>query len=126
MSLKVDIESKNGGLYVIKLEGKLDTQTHQSCEDRLNPILSGAKALMFDLAKLDYISSMGLRLLLRVRKAAQKTGASFVMTNLQPQIAKVFEIANALPEVPIFSSIAEADRYLDAMQRKELEKQGRA
>ncbi len=126
MSLKVELETKPGGLYAVKLDGRLDSQTHQQCEDQLNPILSKARILLFDLARLEYISSMGLRLMLRVRKAMEKKGGSVLMTHLQPQIAKVFEIANALPEVPIFASMAEADAYLDAMQRKELEKQGRA
>ncbi|HBA83596.1 MAG TPA: anti-sigma factor antagonist [Verrucomicrobia bacterium] len=122
MSLKIEIETRQGGLYIVKLEGKLDTQTYKSCEDRLNALLGKAKVLMFDLAKLDYISSMGLRTILRIRKAMQTAGGNVMMSNVQPQIAKVFEIANALPDVPIFSSTKEADDYFDAMQRKVLEK----
>jgi anti-sigma B factor antagonist len=125
MTLKVEIITKQGGLYIIKLAGNLDSQTSKYCEDQLNPILGTAQVLIFDLDKLNYISSMGLRLILRVRKAIKNAGGSVMMTNVQPQIAKVFEIANALPDVPIFSSVAEADNYLDAMQRKELEKRGR-
>ena len=40
--------------------------------------------------------------------------------NLKPQIKKVFEIINALPELNVFRSIEELDAYLDKMQKKEM------
>ena len=78
---------------------------------------------MLDMAGLKYISSMGLRSILHTRKAIENAKGSVLMLNLQPQIAKVFEIANALPNVPVFTSTAEADRYLDAIQRKTIDPQ---
>jgi hypothetical protein len=45
----------------------------------------------------------------------------FLMVNLQPQIKKVFDIAQALPGEAVFSSVEEADEYFDAMQKKALE-----
>ena len=40
--------------------------------------------------------------------------------NMQPQIEKVFDIANALPAQSIFTSTEEADNYLDSMQKRVL------
>jgi hypothetical protein len=40
--------------------------------------------------------------------------------NVQPQIQKVFDIAAALPAEAIFKSVAEADAYLDMMQKRVL------
>ncbi|MBW1768561.1 MAG: hypothetical protein JRJ65_16145 [Deltaproteobacteria bacterium] len=48
---------------------------------------------------------------------------SFGMINLKPQIRKVFDIINALPEITVFKNVEEADRYLDIMQKREIEKQ---
>jgi hypothetical protein len=42
------------------------------------------------------------------------------MVNVQPQIKKVFDIAAALPPETVFASVAEADAYLDMMQKKVL------
>jgi len=42
------------------------------------------------------------------------------MVNVQPQIKKVFDIAAALPTETVFASVAEADAYLDMMQKKVL------
>ena len=38
---------------------------------------------------------------------------------MQAPVAKVFEIAQALPSVSIFRNVQELDDYLDYIQRKE-------
>jgi len=124
MALNVSVENREAGSYVLALDGRLDANTCLSFEEKINPILiSRTKALVLDLSKLSYISSAGVRVILKTRKAMAANRATFIMTNLQPQIRKVFEIVNALPDTPIFESVEEADRYLDAMQRDEIEKQ---
>ena len=124
MSFNVQVESKTEGVYFITMEGRLDTETYPLAERKLMPLASGpARVMLFNLAKLEYISSMGLRTILKVRKAIEAKKGTLVMTNVQPQIQKVFEIANALPAQSIFASVEEADHYLDRMQSLELEKQ---
>ena len=81
-------------------------------------IVPDTKVLVFDLAKLNYISSMGVRVLLMTSKAMTAQGGKCLLTNLQPAIATVISIANALPRESVFESVEEADRYLDLMQRR--------
>jgi len=124
MSLNIYIDKRDDGYYAIKLDGRLDTNTFEDCESKIQPILNkNPQVLMFDMTNLAYISSMGLRTMLKTRKVLEAKGGRIIMINLQPQIAKVFEIAQALPEVNIFASVEEADHYFDVMQKKELEKQ---
>lgn len=66
----------------------------------------------------DYINSMGIRVLVKAKKAMKKGGGKIMFINLQPQIQKVFEILNALPSLKVFANIQELDSYLDAMQAK--------
>ena len=73
--------------------------------------------LVLDLANLDYISSAGIRVVLKTRQALKKTHAKLRLMNLQPQIQKVFDIVNVLPPRQIFASLEEFDTYLDSMQR---------
>ena len=40
------------------------------------------------------------------------------LTNLQPQIRKVFDIIHALPSLNVFESVDELDRYLASIQCK--------
>jgi anti-sigma B factor antagonist len=122
MSLSVKVEERAPGYYTVYLDGKLDTETYSICENIIGPLLEEpVDGLLLDMSKLSYISSMGIRVIFKVRKVIETAGGSVMMANLQPQIAKVIEIANALPKTRVFASIDEADRYFDAIQRRETE-----
>ena len=116
--LEIKVESQANGHARVFLKGRLDTQTYAQCEQRLQPLLTAdTRVLVLDLAELDYLSSMGLRVLMKTNKALAAYGGKFFITRLQPPIRVVIDIANALPSQNIFASVEEADRYLDLMQR---------
>lgn len=117
--LEIAVEHQGEGRVRLVLKGRLDTQTYAECEQRVDPLLtSSTKVLVFDLAQLDYLSSMGLRVLMKTNKAMASLGGKLLLTRLQPPIRAVIDIANALPAQNIFASVEEADRYFDAMQRR--------
>ena len=124
MTLKTAIRSRGPDGYEVALSGRLDSETVRACSEVLADLVSKPfRLLLFDMRDLSFISSMGLRLMLNVRKQVEARGGTVVMTRLQPQIAKVFEIAQVLPKVSIFESEEEADRYFAAMQRQVLDAQ---
>ena len=54
------------GRCIVSLGGRLDTVTSPACEEKFRDLVSeGHLAVVVDLATLDYISSTGLRVLLR-------------------------------------------------------------
>jgi anti-anti-sigma factor len=117
--LEIAVENQPEGRVRVALTGRLDTQTYAQCEERLQPLLGAAtRVLLFDMAGLDYISSMGLRVLMKTANTLATHGGKCVVTRLRPPIRKVIEIANALPQETVFASVEEADRYLDLMQRR--------
>ena len=75
-------------------------------------------ALLFDLGGLDYISSAGIRSLVKARKALESRGGGVAVARLQPAVRKVFDIVKALPSADIFADDAEFDAYLDRMQQR--------
>jgi len=81
-------------------------------------LASSTKVLTFDLKRLDYISSMGLRVIVGAMKAIAKQKGRVVVRNAQPPIAKVLDIAGLIPG-DIAESERSADIFLDAIQRKE-------
>jgi anti-anti-sigma factor len=127
MSLKVTSWEKtsNGkgtGLFVVSSEGSLDTNTYHILEEEVDRVLDDSPNWMvFDLEKLDYISSMGVRVIVKAKKFFKKREGTVTLLNPQPQIRKVFEIIKALPSEQIFESVEELDRYLDNIQKKALE-----
>ena len=67
---------------------------------------------------LDYISSMGVRVIIKTQKKMKSLSGSSKLMNLKPQVEKVFEIINALPSDQVFSNEQEMDEYLDKIQKK--------
>jgi anti-anti-sigma factor len=119
MQLTVTVTERTPGTFTFLPEGSIDSNTSGLLENRLDAILEGfARTLIFDMEKVNYISSAGIRVVFKAQKAMKQRDGQFLMTNLQPQVKKVFEIINALPTLNVFSSIKELDRYLDLMQKK--------
>ena len=65
----------SGNQLTIALEGRLDTTTAPELESELKMSLDNVNSLIFDLDKLDYISSAGLRVLLSAQKIMSKKGS---------------------------------------------------
>jgi anti-sigma B factor antagonist len=120
MSLTVSSSEKMPRVFVLYPVGSLDSNTYGVLEKKVEYLIreGQAKLITLDLAGVDYISSMGVRVVLKAQKELKQRGGSLTMMNLQPQIKKVFEIINALPSMQIFSSIQELDHYLTEMQRQ--------
>ena len=122
MSLIMKIENKTPGCHVVKFIGRLDGTTCTDCEEKINSLLIPAtKDILFDMTNLDFISSMGLRIVIRTRQFIEGNGGSVHMIKMQPQIEKVFKIANMLNGIMLFASIKEADDYFETMEKKVLD-----
>ncbi|HSJ10380.1 MAG TPA: STAS domain-containing protein [Longimicrobiales bacterium] len=118
LTIRMKHADDRADVVVVSLDGRLDTATAPDLERELDPVLEGStREVIFDLEKLTFVSSAGLRIFGKVRKhlRARDGGTSFV--HMQPQIAEVFEIVKALPGMSVFTSVAELDRYLAARQR---------
>ena len=121
MSLTVRTSKKTKSVFVIAPVGSINSDTYDILEKETRQVLKKSpQQIILDMAGVDYMSSMGIRVVLSTIKALKDIHGDLMLVNLQPQIKKVFEIVNALPSIQIFESIAEMDKYLDAMQRKVL------
>lgn len=81
----------DGSALTVALEGRLDTATSPQLEGELRTAVNGITTLIFDLEKLDYISSAGLRVLLSAQKVMNKQG-EMKITNVKPDIMEIFDI----------------------------------
>ena len=106
----------------VTMAGALNTETAPGFEASLNGVLDeGQHLVVLDMADLDYISSAGLRVIFKAAKQLKAEGRSLCVANRQAQIAKVFEILQALPDMRVFANDRELDAYLDAMQTRVLD-----
>ncbi|WP_437883910.1 STAS domain-containing protein [Pseudomonas sp. LRF_L74] len=121
MSLDISIYLADDRALQVALDGSLDTHTYGQLDEALNPLLAGTvRSMVLDLANLNYISSAGIRSIFKARKTMAARGGKVLVVNPQAQIQKVFDVVKAVPMNEIFASVAEADAYLDVMQRKVL------
>jgi anti-sigma B factor antagonist len=116
MSLAIDV---NGTSQIrVHLTGRLDSNTAPALDKRLDAVLAAKpRAVVFDLAQLEYISSAGLRCVLRVKKAMAQSAGQMLMVNLQPSVQKVFDVVKAVAGQNIFRNVQELDDYLDKLQK---------
>ena len=90
------IEKKmNNESATLIVSGRLDTQTAPELENELDSILSGLKELIFDMTNLEYVSSAGLRVILKAQKAMNAQG-SMKLTGVNDSIMEVFDITGFL------------------------------
>ena len=77
------------------VSGRLDTQTAPELENELDVSRSDAKELVFDMTNLEYVSSAGLRVILKAQKAMNTKG-SMKLTGVNDSIMEVFDITGFL------------------------------
>ena len=87
MKIKKELENN---VLVLALEGRLDTVTAPELEREIND-LSGVRDLVIDMKNLEYISSAGLRVILKAQKTMNTQG-SMKLINVGESIMEVFEI----------------------------------
>lgn len=75
----------------VAIEGKLDTTTAPELEKTFGEILSGVTELVLDMTNLEYISSAGLRVILKVQKVMFNQG-EMKLLGVNETVMEVFEI----------------------------------
>ncbi len=84
-------EANKGADLTLSLDGRLDTTTAPQLEAELRSALDGVQNLTIDMEKLVYISSAGLRVLLKAQKTMNKQG-KMTVKNVSQEIKDVFEV----------------------------------
>lgn len=75
---------------IIRLNGRLDTNTAPELENELKKDLPNVTELVLDFEELKYISSAGLRVVLSTQKVMNKQG-NMVIENVNDFVMEVFE-----------------------------------
>lgn len=81
----------NNAELIIALEGRLDTLTAPQLESELESMPIGVETLVLDLKELEYISSAGLRVLLKAHKSMADRGGMKVI-NVNETVEEIFSI----------------------------------
>lgn len=91
--MKVFCENNNG-VEIFSISGSLDSNTSTEFENQIVSSLErGERRLIFNLEDLDYISSAGIRVMLKTAKDLKQLEGVVVLCSLQDYVKEVFHIA---------------------------------
>ena len=87
----------------IRLAGRLDTDTSPEAQTAVQEVIdTGVKYLFFDMGGLEFVTSAGIRVIAAARKSLVARGGTCSLSNMQPQVDKVFQIVKALDGLQVF------------------------
>src|SRR5882672_5683297 len=80
-------------VVVVGVRGELDLDTADRLWARVGPLLAPGAVVVLDAARMPFMDSSGLRVLLRVARRAAETGATFRVAALCAAVARVVDLA---------------------------------
>lgn len=87
----------------IMIDGRIDATTVGDLESRaLEEISNNNLAILLNFAKVEYISSAGLRAVLKIAKATQGKKLAMRCFSLQPAVFEVFKLSGFSSIIKIF------------------------
>jgi anti-anti-sigma factor len=116
MGLKVSVEKmkEKEGCVVVSPVGSIDSDTYAELEKALHPIMNpSTMAIVLNMGGVTYLSSIGFGVIFKAKQTVEKHGGTLVISNIQPNVKKIFDAVKAVPE-SLFATMQAADEYLDA------------
>ena len=102
-------EDKSTSAYIVQVEGRVDAATAPDLEKKLHDLFeSQERKFLIDLTNMEYISSVGLRVLLQLAKKIKTSSGQVILCGLQDQVYEVFEISGFTSIFSICSNQEEA------------------
>jgi anti-anti-sigma factor len=106
------ISKRFADTVVLFPQGRVDHATAEQFKAALAPHLAagapGGGRLVIDMTGVEYISSVGLRVLMLASKQAKAQGCTLAVCGLQPVVREIFEISRFNLVLPVFPTLREA------------------
>lgn len=106
------VEQMHGTVKAVKVSGRIDQTSAALFQELLAPLLvpitAGAGPLLLDFSGVDYISSVGLRVLMLAAKQVKTQQGKIAIAALTPVVAEVFQISRFHLVFPVHPDVATA------------------
>ena len=94
--MKIDVIEDSSTTFLV-LNGRLDTNSAAGAEKEISSCIeSGARNIVFDFTNVEYISSAGLRVILKAAKQTRAVGGDMAIYGMREKIREVFEMSGFL------------------------------
>jgi len=101
--MKLEYTELKDGVRLIKLEGRLDLNGTYSIEVQFVNRCAGERVrVLVDLSGVDYVSSVGIPMLVNTAKSVVSQGGKMAFLNPQENVVKVLELVGVTQMIPIY------------------------
>ncbi|MGA7875856.1 MAG: STAS domain-containing protein [Desulfoferrobacter sp.] len=102
-------EKRQNGVVILVPKGRLDSNTSDEFEKKLLGLVgAGETNLIIDFKELDYISSAGLRVLLKAAKELKRKNGQLAFCAVKDYIKEIFELSGFVSFFPIHLTLEES------------------
>jgi len=107
---------RNNNIRLLKLIGTLDIEGTGEIESKFAAYCADDKArVIVDLSEVNFLASIGIRLLTMTAKSVASRGGKMVLLNPIPEVQQVLEITGIPAIIPVFSKLESAETVLTAL-----------
>jgi anti-sigma B factor antagonist/stage II sporulation protein AA (anti-sigma F factor antagonist) len=103
--------ARHGDVVVLSPRGRIDHASAEAFKTSLGPYLAQSgpgQPVVLDFAGVEYIASVGLRVLMLASRQARAQGGTIVVAALAPLVREIFEISKFTLVFPCFPTVADA------------------
>jgi anti-anti-sigma factor len=96
------VDELDDGVTNIALRGRLDQLGTETIVSRFNAIAESRRAVLVDLSEVDFLASLGLRVLLTSAKTIQSKGGKLAIVAPEGNVLMILRTAGMETLIPIF------------------------
>jgi len=97
--MTIEAEKVDRTTVTLRVFGRIDTANASLLEQKIKQWGDEITLLILDFEKVDYISSMGLRVLLYAKKTSTEKKREFVIRNMTQSVREIFEITGFINQI---------------------------
>ncbi|MEN2986817.1 STAS domain-containing protein [Tistrella sp. BH-R2-4] len=107
------IQKLDDGLTLIELSGRLDVAGSAAVELPVSSACGGARNVIVDMSGVEFLASIGIRLLLSGAKLVKRRGGLLVLVAPHEQVAQTIEMSGLAGVLPMADDMAQAHEMID-------------
>ncbi len=111
--MEIHYTERDHGIGLIRLIGRLDIIGVGEVETKFTGYCTGDKScVVVDLSQVDFLASIGIRLLVLTAKSVGVRGGKMVLLNPTPEVKNVLEITGVPAIIPVYEGYESAEAVL--------------
>ena len=107
--MELEHDDLEDGVRMIRLKGRLDLEGSEAVDLKLTSLAASRKgSVIVDLAGVEFLSSIGLSVIVRVARALSSRDGRLVLLDPRPNVADVLARTQIDRVIPVFTDFAAA------------------